>query len=291
MLAQQLVNGLMLGSTYAIIGVGYSLIFGVLRLLNLAQSYFFAAAPFLCIWLAMALGVPPLLAIPLSLLGTTMLGFLLYFISFKPVPQSFPLGGFVSSLAFGIIIQVIIVNRFGTIPITFPISIPLPDYTVGAVLISGVQTFTLLFTAIVLIALLTTVKSTKFGRDMRALAENARAAALLGVRVERTILAVFAISTALAALAGLLMAIRFGAITPYMSERITLKALAVIVIGGLGDLRGAMVAGVALGVLEVLAQAYMPSGSSEALIWCALILVFVIKPEGLFGTSAKRREV
>ncbi|MEI6615804.1 MAG: branched-chain amino acid ABC transporter permease, partial [Cyanobium sp. ELA507] len=142
---------------------------------------------------------------------------------------------------------------------------------------------------LLVLPLLLLLKRTRFGRNVRAIAENDTAALLLGVPVPRNILAVFALSSGLAGLAGLMVALRFEQIGAYMGANYATKALAVIVIGGLGDVRGAMAAGLLLGVFEVLFQAYAPTGWSEAFVWLLLIGVFLHKPEGIFGTGVQRR--
>ena len=291
MISQQIVNGLMLGSVYALIGVGYTLVFGVLRMLNLAHSYIFMAAPFAAYMLITAGGVPPPVALAAGVVASAILGVLLYYVSFRPIPQSHALGGFVTSLSFGVILQVALVNRFGSLKLPFAVGMILPDLRVGDVILSGIQALSLVLSIALMIALLALVQWSRFGRNVRAIAENETAAALLGVSVRRAVIEVFLISSALAGLAGLLVAIRFESINAFMSDTYALKALAVIVIGGLGDLRGAVLAGLLLGLAEVLFQAYAPPGWSEAFVWLLLIGVFLVRPDGLFGASVKRREV
>lgn len=291
MLAQQIANGLMLGSVYALIGVGYTLVFGVLRMLNLAHAYIFMAAPFAALYATQSLGLPGGIALGLALVASAVLGLLLYAVSFRPIPQHHALGGFVTSLSFGIIVQVVVVNRYGSLSKSFSTGLALPDIHVGSVILSGTQAASLVLSLALMAGLMILVSRSRFGRNVRAIAENERAAALLGVRVERTVLKVFAISSALAGLAGLLVMLRFESLSAFMGDRYALKALAVIVIGGLGDLRGAVVAGLLLGTLDVLFQAYLAPGWSEAFVWFLLIGVFVLKPDGLFGVTLKRREI
>jgi len=290
MFAQQLVNGLMLGSVYALIGIGYTLVFGVLRMLNLAHAYIFTSAPF--ITLALIGGsVPPLLAMVLGIFGAALLGMLLYLVAFKPIPAEHALGGFVASLSFGIIIQVIIVNFYGSQPKKFPTLLNLPDLSFGSVIISGVQMGSLIISAVLMIGLLYLIKYSRFGRNIRAIAQNQMAASLLGVAVPKSVLLVFFLSSGLAGLAGMLVAMRFESIGAYMGDMFAIKALAIIIIGGLGDVRGAVFAGLLLGICEVLFQAYAPSGWSEAFIWLFLIAVFLLRPEGIFGVGIKTREI
>lgn len=290
MLAQQLVNGLMLGSVYALVGVGYTLIFGVLRMLNLAHAYIFMTAPFLCV-VAMSTGMGSVPAMVLALLATAFIGLILYECAFRPVPQSNGLSGFVTSLSFGVVLQVAVVNKFGSLKVPFNTGMTLPDLHVGSVIVSGMQLLSFLTAIVFMACLLVVVNRTRIGRNLRALAQNGQAASLLGVAVKRHVRLVFMASSALAGLAGLMVSLRFESISAYMGDQYAIKALAVIVIGGLGDLRGAMIAGLLLGALEVLFQAYAPAGWSEAFVWLVLIAVFLFKPEGLFGAPLARREV
>lgn len=290
MLAQQLVNGLMLGSVYALIGIGYTLVFGVLKMLNLAHAYIFMAAPFMTVVL-IGLGLPAWLALCLGVVGAALLGVLLYLVAFKPIPREHALGGFVASLSFGIIVQVIVVNVWGSLPVKFPTILHLPDVNLGEVILSGVQLASLVVSGALMLGLLYVIRSTTFGRNIRAIALNPTAAALLGVAVPRAVLLVFFLSSGLAGLAGLIVAMRFESIGAFMGDMYAIKALAIIIIGGLGDVRGAVLAGLLLGSCEVLFKAYAAPGWSEAFIWLFLIGVFLLKPEGIFGVGIKTREI
>jgi branched-chain amino acid transport system permease protein len=290
MFIQQLVNGLMLGSVYALIGIGYTLVFGVLRMLNLAHAFIFTSAPFVTFAL-IGVGVTPILALFLGVLSAALLGVLLYLVAFKPISPEHALGGFVASLSFGIIIQVVIVNFYGSQPTKFPALLNLPDLNLGTVILSGVQLGSLFISAILMIGLLYLINHSRFGRNIRAIAQNQMAASLLGVAVPTAVVLVFSLSSALAGLAGIMVAMRFESIGAFMGDMYAIKALAIIIIGGLGDVRGAVFAGLLLGVCEVMFQAFAPPGWSEAFIWLFLIGVFLIRPEGIFGVGIKTREI
>lgn len=290
MLGQQIINGLMLGSVYALIGVGYTLVFGVLRMLNLAHAYLFMIAPFVA-FVTMKSGAPAPVAFIAGIGASALLGMVLYYTAFRPIPRHHALGGFITSLSFGIVLQVMIVNWFGSLKITFGTSQSFPDLEFGGLILSGVQGISLLMAAMLMVGLLVVVNRTRVGRNLRALAQHEAGASLLGVSVRKHVQFAFLVSSALAGLAGLMVAERFGAISAYMGDTYAIKALAVVVIGGLGDLRGAMTAGVLLGVFEVLFQAYAPPGWSEGFVWLLLIATFLIKPEGIFGTRISRREI
>lgn len=290
MLSQQVANGLMLGSVYALIGIGYTLVFGVLRMLNLAHPYFFMLAPFAAL-LLMGAGLPPVLALLMALAVSGLFGVLLYFVVFRPIPPDRHLAGFVSSLSFGVILQVVVTNLYGTLPKPFITRIPSSDLHLGPVILSGIQLGSLAVSFGLMLALWLVIRRTPFGRNIRAIAENERAASLLGIRVRQSVLLVFVISAVLAGLAGVMVALRFETVDAFMGDRFAFKALAVIIIGGIGDMRGAMLVGLALGVADVLFQAYAPPGWSEAFVWLAMIGTLVFLPEGLFGARVRRRAI
>jgi branched-chain amino acid transport system permease protein len=259
-------------------------------MLNLAHPYFFMLAPFIGL-LLMGAGFPPVLALLLALIVASAFGILLYFAVFRPIPADRHLAGFVSSLSFGVILQVIVTNLYGSLPKPFVTHTPSPDLQIGPVILSGIQLGSLLVSAVLMLLLWLVIQKTGFGRNIRAIAENERAASLLGIRVRRSVLLVFVISAMLAGLAGLMVALRFETIDAFMGDRFAFKALAVIIIGGVGDIRGAMLVGLELGVCDVLFQAYAPPGWSEAFVWLAMIAVLVFLPEGLFGAKVRRRAV
>ncbi|MGI4798783.1 MAG: branched-chain amino acid ABC transporter permease [Janthinobacterium lividum] len=176
-------------------------------------------------------------------------------------------------------------------PKPFLTRLPSPDFHLGPVILSGIQLGSLVLSLVLMAGLWLVIRRTPFGRNVRAIADNERAAMLLGIRVRRSVLLIFVISAGLAGLAGLMVALRFETIDAFMGDRFAFKALAVIIIGGIGDIRGAMLVGLALGVADVLFQAYAPSGWSEAFVWLAMIGTLVFLPEGLFGARVRRRAV
>ncbi len=216
---------------------------------------------------------------------------LLYVVVFRPIPADRHLAGFVSSLSFGVILQVCVTNLYGTLPKPFVTRIPSSDVQIGPVILSGIQLGSLALSALLMAGLWLLIRRTRFGRNIRAIAENERAAGLLGIQVRRSVVLVFVISSALAGLAGLMVALRFETIDAFMGDRFAFKALAVIIIGGVGDMRGALLVGIVLGLADVLFQAYAPSGWSEAFVWLAMIATLVFLPEGLFGMRVRRRTI
>ncbi|QGG47423.1 branched-chain amino acid ABC transporter permease [Heliorestis convoluta] len=292
LLLQQLINGLMQGSIYALVAIGYSLVFGVLNLLNMAHGEVFMIAGFVGLLLILALDLPIYLAIPAAMAAAALLGVIIELLCFRPIKKEFHLAPVVSTIAFGTVLVSLTVNFIGSEPQVFPAHVNIGDFSVGGILISGTEL--LMFAiAITLMVLLTfMLEKTKTGRAMRAMAENEKAAQILGVNVKRIIITTFAISAALAGIAGILVGLRFGVISPFVGATIGLKALAVMVIGGLGNIYGAMVAGLLLGMLEA-ATVVIPGLSPyvDAVIWGFLVFVLLFKPNGLLGTRVQAERV
>lgn len=288
---QQLINGLMLGSTYSLVAIGYSLVFGLLGLVNLAHGEVFMLGGFLGLVLSVYLKLPLLLTILGVMLGTGIVGLVLELVCFRRIKRINFLAPALSSIGFGIIAREVMVNMVGSEPKVFPDTVQLPDIQLGSVLISSVQLLAFGAALLLMIGLTLLVKRTELGRAMRTVAENPTCAKLLGVNVTKVTMATFLISSALAGAAGILIGLRIGKISPFIGATVGLKGLAVMVIGGLGNINGAMVGGLLVGVLEVLTSAYLGAVYADVVPWGFLILVLVFKPSGLFGTMANTDRV
>lgn len=282
---QQLVNGLMLGSTYALVAIGYSLVFGLLGLVNLAHGEIFMLGGFLGLALGVYLKLPLLLTILGAMLGAGLLGLVLELVCFRRVKRINFLAPALSSIGFGIIAREVMVNMVGSEPRVFPATVQLPDIHLGSVLVSSVQLLVFGAALLLMIGLTLLIKRTELGRAMRTVAENPSWGSLLGVNVTRVTMITFLISSALAGAAGILIGLRIGKISPFIGATVGLKGLAVMVIGGLGNINGAMVGGLLVGILEVLTSAYLGAVFADVVPWGFLIAVLVFKPSGLFGTK------
>ena len=292
MIAQQLLNGLFLGAVYALFAVGYTLVFGVLDILNLAHAAIFTAAAFAAFSLALA-GWP----LPLAFLAAAVLagfiGILLDRVAFAPLRarNAGTLVPLISSIGVAIIIGAILRGIYG---------VDEKHFTTGGldtapVIHVGVVTFTtvelaIFFSAIVLMLGLSYVlRSTTLGRRIRAVAEDRVAAALLGVDLERTIAATFFIASGLGGAAGVLTGLEYNSVTLDMGGPIELKGLAVIILGGMGSVTGAVVGGFILGAVETLAIAYGLSPWRDAIVFGVMFVLLVARPTGLFGKRALRQ--
>jgi len=296
-LGQQIINGLFLGSIYALFALGYTLVFGVLDILNLAHAAVFMLASFFALALSTQLHLPIAGALPLTMVLAGLLGLLLERVAFRPLRgrADSNIAGLISSLAMATVFEAIAlevwgpnIRRFpeGTLPaatVSFRIEIPLVGGSVSLLQLAVISV------AMVLVLGLTfLVRRSRLGREVRAVAESPRAAQVLGVNVDRTIAASFFISSALGGAAGILYGLSYNAISPDMGGSVELKGLAVIIVGGMGSMPGAVVAGFALGLIEVFVVAHLGASFRDAVSFAALFLVVVLRPRGLFGAASMR---
>ncbi|MCI0575210.1 MAG: branched-chain amino acid ABC transporter permease [Chloroflexi bacterium] len=279
---QVLVNGLLLGSNYALLALGYTLVFGVMRLLTLAHGEVFMAAGLLALLLAGST-TPVWLAGLYALAIGVSLGLATELLSFHPVGYQRPIAAAVSTIGLGIVIQDSILQIRGSataVAISFPV--PQTDFQLGPLLISSVQVTIFFIAVAVMIGTHLFVERSRWGMAMRALAHDPGMVALLGVPVRSLAVLALMLAGALAGLASYLLALRNGSVSPLAGLELGLKGLAIMTIGGLGSLPGAMIAGIGLGLVETLASYYGLGGFQAAVPWLLLVLVLLVRPEGIF---------
>ena len=283
MIYQQLINGLMLGASYSLIAIGYTLIFGVLRLLYFAHGEVFMVGAFVGLYLVVLGGANIYVALLGAMIVCAMLGILAFYVSVRPVRQDRPLAPLISTIGLTIVLQNLAVYIFGGQQMAFPEAVKQQLFHFGPITISSVQIF-ILAVAITLMAVLWLfIERTRMGRAIRATAENHETAALLGVDVNRVVLITFMIGSGIAGVAGVLDGVKNSGISPFMGLSAAVKGLIVMLLGGLGNVPGAMVAGLLLGMIEILSAAYI--GTTERDLFSFLILIFILlyRPTGLFG--------
>jgi branched-chain amino acid transport system permease protein len=284
MLYQQLINGLMLGASYSLVAIGYTLIFGVLNLLYFAHGEVFMVGAFVGLYLVTLGGANIYVAMLGAMVACAVLGVIAVYVSVRPVSKDHPLAPLISTIGLTIVIQNLAVYIFGGQQVAFPDTISDRLFHIGPISISAVQIF-ILTVAIVLMALLWLfIERTKMGRAIRATAENHETAALLGVDVNRVVLMTFIIGSGIAGIAGVLDGIKNSGISPFMGLSAAVKGLIVMLLGGLGNVVGAMVAGLLLGMIEILSSAYIGTSERDFFSFAILILILLYKPTGLFGT-------
>lgn len=292
-MTQQIVNGVFLGSIYALFALGYTLVFGVLHQLNLAHQAVFMLGAVSGWTVSVTFGLPLWAAVLGALIAGAALGLVIERVAFAPLrarPDDH-FAGLISSLALGIILVALALGTFGPDTVRFPReAFPTIGFRIAGASITLLQVAILGFAIAMMVGLTWLVDSTRLGRALRAVAENERAARLMGIDVERVTMGTYMLSSALGATAGILFALAFNTIRVEMGLAIELKGLAVIIVGGLGSLPGAMVGGLILGLAEVGTIALIGSGWRDAVAFTLLFGILLLRPQGLFG-KAQVREV
>jgi branched-chain amino acid transport system permease protein len=286
MFFQQLINGLMLGSTYSLIALGYTLVLGVLQMLNIAHGDVFMFGAFLGLTFAL-LGIPLYWALLLAMLGAGIISILVERFCFRPLRKAHFLGPLLSTIAFGILLQNVATQIWGSEPSRYPQTTEIAQFQVGPILISSIHIIILATSLFLMVAIDQLVKRTQMGRAMRATSENQTNASLLGVDIFWVFTFTFFASGALAGVAGVLTALVYLQITPFIGIRQGLIGMVAMVIGGLGNLRGAMIGGIMIGVMEVMNDAYLTAGYRDMIVFGLFFLFLIFKPEGLFGATSR----
>lgn len=291
MFFQQLVNGLTIGSVYALVAIGYSLVFGVLRLINFSNGSLYMLGAYLMLIFYTTFSKLPIPAIILSLLLTGCSGFLVDFVALRPLrAHNAPrMAGLISTLGAGTIIDNSIQIWVGTETRPFPNFIGSAKFHIGNAVISYTQILIFVLCTILMVVLSIVVYKTKIGKSMRAVAQNATCAKLMGINVKLVISATFTLSAILACVSGILVGAYYQNIDTTMGFSVGMKTFAAAVLGGVGSLPGAMVGGLIVGMAETIGASYVSSGYRDAIAFAILIIVLLVKPSGIFGkaTSAK----
>ena len=290
---QQLLNGLFLGSIYALFAIGFTLVFGILDRLNLAHPAVFAAAAFVGIEMVAVGGLSIWVALPLVAVFGAVLGLVIERVAFRPLkgrPDAH-FAGLIASIGLGGMFIALLLWRYGPDTRRFPVeAFPSTAFEVAGARVTLLQVAILVISVLLMAGLTWLVARSRLGRAMRAVAENPRAATVLGLNVDRVTATTFALSSALGAVAGALFAMNVNSAQLGMGSAIELKGLAVIIVGGMGSLPGALVGGLVLGLAEVFAIQYVGASWRDLVAFGLLFLLLVVRPQGLFG-SRRVREV
>ena len=291
MLYQQLINGLMLGASYSLVAIGYTLIFGVLNLLYFAHGEVFMVGAFVGLFIVTLLHTNIYVALIGATIACAALGAFAYFVAVRPVPKNRPLAPLISTIGLTIVLQNLAVYIFGGQQFSFPETIKQTLYHFGPITISSAQIFILGVALVLMVALWLFIERSKLGRAMRAVAENHETAALLGVDVNRVMLLTFVIGSGIAGIAGVLDGLKNSSVSPFMGLGAAVKGLIVMLLGGLGNLPGAMVAGLMLGLIEILSAAYIGTTERDFFSFLILILILLYKPTGLVRHAHCRAKI
>ena len=290
MIAQQILNGLVLGGVYALFALGFTLIFGIHRIMNMAHGAVFMAGAFIGLYTVRA-GVPLWAALPVAMIGAGLTSIIIEVIAFKPLRKlalaDAELASIISSIGAGLIIMSLAQYVSKTETMRFPFGTVSPDAIVMLGMRVTMLQLLMLGMALAMVGLLAFyLYRTPQGRQIRAVAGNYRAAQLLGVNPNVIFYQTFFLCGALAGVAGVLVGLAFNAIQFMMGEPFMLKAFVAIILGGLGSVPGALVGGLVLGLLQALSAAYLDPLLVDAVIFSMLFVILLIRPDGLFGKSS-----
>ncbi|KJE28649.1 branched-chain amino acid transport system / permease component family protein [Geobacillus kaustophilus] len=289
-LIQQLVNGISLGSIYALIALGYTMVYGIVRLINFAHGDVFMVGSFVGFYAVTMLGVGFVPALLLAMAACAVLGMIIERIAYKPLRNAARIAVLITAIGVSLLIEYVTIYLRGAQPEAYPSTL-LPDRNLElfGVVISS-QSLFILGTSLVLMVLLQfIVHRTKIGKAMRAVSHDAEAARLMGINVDNTISATFAIGSALAGAAGVIFGIYYTKIEPLMGILPGLKAFVAAVLGGIGIIPGAMVGGLLLGVIESLVSGLGYSLWRDGAAFVILILILIFRPAGLFGKNVREK--
>ncbi|MFQ8706756.1 MAG: branched-chain amino acid ABC transporter permease [Thomasclavelia sp.] len=286
---EQIINGLSTGSMYALVAVGYTMVYGIAKMINFAHGEIIMVGAYITYASMSILGLPMFIAVGLSIIGCALLGVVTERVAYRPLRGAGSLTVLITAIGVSYLLQNVFLIIFGSASLTFPKIIPSGTINIGSISMSYVTIATLIITAISTTALLFFVNKTKLGKAMRAVSEDGKAAQLMGINVDTTIALTFAIGSALAAIAGVIYGTKFSLINPYIGAMLGIKAFIAAVLGGIGSIQGAMVGGIVIGIAESFTITYISSAFSDAVVFGILIFILLVKPAGLFGSNVREK--
>ena len=283
------INGLSLGSVYAIIALGYTMVYGIAKMLNFAHGDVIMVAGFVIYTMMNSLGVNPIVAVLISVIVCTALGVTIEKIAYKPLRKATPLAVLITAIGVSYFLQNLALLIFGSDPKMFTSVVKFPQLKLGEITITGETIVTIIACIIIMVCLTLFIKKTKAGQAMLAVSEDKDAAELMGINVNATISLTFAIGSGLAAIAGALLCSQYTSLTPYTGAMPGIKAFVAAVFGGIGSIPGALIGGLLLGVIENLSKAYISSQMADAIVFSVLIIVLLVKPTGILGKKINEK--
>lgn len=293
---QQLLNGLKVGSVYALVALGYTMVYGIIKLINFAHGDFIMVGGytlFFTVPLMAAAGMPVWLSVVLAVVICASVGMITEKVAYKPVRNADPLSALITAIAVSLFLENLAQVLFGADKKMMPTMFSFPSVKLGGVNFDGNTMFTIFLGIVTMILLQMFVKKTRLGKAMRAVSEDKDAAVLMGINVNKTITLTFGIGSALAGIAALMYCQAYPQTSPIMGSMLGLKAFVAAVLGGIGIIPGAMIGGLVVGVVEALSKAYIgqltggiiTSAFSDAVVFFILIIVLLVKPSGILGKN------
>lgn len=282
-LIEQFINGLNLGSIYALMALGYTMVYGIAKMLNFAHGDIIMVGAYSISVAATNLGLSPMMSVLLSMIVCTVLGVAIEKIAYKPLRTASPLTVLITAIGVSYLLQSVALLIFGSQSQKVASVIEMQAVKLGGIVLTGESVVTLTVTFVIMACLVIFINRTKMGKAMLAVSEDRGAAELMGINVNNTISITFAIGSFLAAVAGALFVSSYGFVDPYTGALPGIKAFVAAVLGGIGSIPGAMLGGILLGIIESMSKAYISTQLSDAVVFGVLIVVLLVKPAGLLG--------
>lgn len=284
-IVEQIINGLSSGSIYALIALGYTMVYGIAKMINFAHGDIIMVGAY-ALYVAIALlNMPVIVAVLFTIILCAVLGIVIEKVAYKPLRKAPALAVLITAIGMSFLLQSLALLIFSANPIAFKSIIKISPVHIGNITLSGITIVTFVVTFICMIVLTLFINKTKAGSAMRAVSEDKAAAQLMGVNVNKTISMTFAIGSALAAVAGILFVCQYQSMMPTLGALPGIKAFVAAVLGGIGSVPGAMIGGILLGVVESISKAYISSELADAIVFGVLVLVLLVKPSGLLGKN------
>ena len=286
-----LINGLSLGSVYALIALGYTMVYGIAKMLNFAHGDVIMVGAYMSYIATTGMGFPPIISVLFAMVVCTLLGILIEKFAYKPLRKATSLAVLITAIGMSYLLQNIALLIFKSDPKSFKSIVSLGSLSLfdGKLTITAESIVTVAVCVVIMVALSVFTKKSKMGKAMRAVSEDTGAAELMGINVNVTISVTFAIGSALAAIAGVLLCSAYPVLVPTTGSMPGIKAFTAAVFGGIGSIPGAMVGGILLGVIEIFSKAYISTQLSDAIVFAVLIIVLLVKPTGLLGKKISEK--
>lgn len=286
---QQLINGLSLGSIYALMALGYTMVYGIIGLINFAHGDIYMVGAFLGYMLVTSVGLGVFPSIVIAMLFTALLGVIIEKVAYKPLRKSTRIAALITAIGVSYLLQNVMIYFVGPEVRAFPTTLTNRTLDLGLFTITTQQLMILAVTVILMTALQFIIKKTKMGQAMRAVSVDADAARLMGINVDNVISFTFALGSALAGAGGVLVGIYYNSISPMMGLTPGIKAFVAAVFGGIGSVPGAMLGGVIIGLIESVVSMIGLSTWKDAVVYAILIIILIVRPGGLLGSSEKEK--
>ncbi len=286
-----LINGISLGSIYAVIALGYTLVYGIAKMLNFAHGDVIMIGGYVVFISMTSLSLNPWISIFLAIIACTVLGVVIEKVAYKPLRQATSLAVLITAIGVSYFLQNIALLIFGARPVNFTSVVNVPSLKLfdGQIVIAGETSVAIIVSLLIVICLSLFINKTKSGRAMLAVSEDKNAAQLMGVNINRTISLTFAIGSGLAAVAGVMLCSAYPTLSNTTGAMPGIKAFVAAVFGGIGSIPGAMIGGILIGVIEIIGRAYISPQLADAIVFAVLILVLMIKPTGILGKKVNEK--